>query len=84
MPIKGHITATRFATESRPRVFSGLYAEDPESPGQAIMAGEDGDDLGSAIIGLHYSNVAEKLNQPVLKQLRSQTDCRYPRSSAYR
>jgi len=66
VPIKGHIVATRFATETRPRVSSGLYAEDPESPGEAIMAGEDGDDLGSAIIGLHYSNIAEKLNQSVL------------------
>lgn len=64
--IKGHIVATRFATEETPRLHSGIWAEDPESPGQRPLGPDDASELGSAILSAHYSNIAAKLWQPVL------------------
>lgn len=62
--VKGYIVATRFATEAKPSTFSTIYAEDPASPGEEDL--EETANLGSSIIGLHYSEIAEKLNQPIL------------------
>lgn len=65
--VKGHIVATRFATEqSSSRVQTGLWAEDPESPGQLAAGREDLGELGRAVISSHYSSIAQKLAQPVL------------------
>ncbi|XHC09199.1 hypothetical protein ABWH98_16825 [Labrenzia sp. ac12] len=63
--VKGHIVATRFATETDgPRVKSKLYAEDPASPGRQPL--REAPDLGSAVMALHYSHMAAKLRQPIL------------------
>lgn len=65
--IKGHIVATRFATEAdSARIRSTIYAEDPESPGDGRLDEESTRNLASAVIGLHYGRIANKLNQPLL------------------
>lgn len=62
--VKGHIVATRFATEAHPNVKSTLFAEDPQSPGDRPLV--EGGDLGAAVIALHYSDIAAKIRQPLL------------------
>lgn len=64
--LKGFIVATRFATESKPYTKSELFAEDPDSPGEIGLAGEESRPLGSAILALHYADIADKINQPIL------------------
>jgi hypothetical protein len=65
--IKGHIVATRFGTEENSaRVNSGIWAEDPESPGERRLTEDSATPIGTAIIAAHYSNIAEKLNQKLL------------------
>lgn len=65
--LKGYIVGTRFATEeSSPRVFSTLFAEDPESPGEEPPSEEEMRTLGAATLACHYGNIATKLNQPTL------------------
>jgi hypothetical protein len=65
--IKGHIVATRFATEeSGSRLQSGIWAEDPESPGEPQTEGDGTTELGSAVVSAHYSTIAVKLSQPLL------------------
>lgn len=64
--IKGFIVATRFGTEEQPNIKSTLFAEDPKSPGDGNLENEDERSLGSLIVSVHYSYVAQKLNQQVL------------------
>jgi hypothetical protein len=65
--LKGHIVATRLATEvDAPSVRTKLLAEDPSSPGDRPLSREAAEELGNAIIGLHYASIAQKLNQPLL------------------
>jgi hypothetical protein len=65
--IKGHIVATRFATERNSnRVRSGIWAEDPNSPGEGPASEPGLGELGRAVISLHYGEIARKLSQPVL------------------
>src|SRR5207237_1016943 len=65
--LKGHIVATRLATEvDAPRVQTKVLAEDPSSPGDKPLSREIAEELGNAVIGLHYANIAQKLNQPLL------------------
>ncbi|OAI15774.1 hypothetical protein A1507_13190 [Methylomonas koyamae] len=65
--IKGHIVATRFSTENNSgRVMSGIWAEDPESPGERPLNQNSSAELGRAIIAAHYSNIATKIGQPLL------------------
>lgn len=65
--IKGHIVATRFSTESNSaRVVSGIWAEDPDSPGERPLNHDSSSELGQAIIAAHYSNIATKIGQPLL------------------
>jgi hypothetical protein len=65
--IKGHIVATRFATErNSSRVRSGIWAEDPNSPGERPASEPSLRELGRAVISLHYGDIARKLSQPVL------------------
>jgi hypothetical protein len=66
--MKGFIVATRFAVESKPITRSCIYAEDPESPGERPWTPEENPDFGYAIIALHYSDIARKLNQPILAE----------------
>jgi hypothetical protein len=63
--VKGHIVATRFATESDgDRIKSRLLAEDPASPGDEPLLEAPG--LGSSVMALHYSDIAAKIRQPHL------------------
>lgn len=64
-PVKGHIVATRFATEvDNKSVQSTIYAEDPVSRGE----GSPGElpELGQRILALHYAGIATKLRQPLV------------------
>jgi hypothetical protein len=47
-------------------VTSSLLAEDPSSPGERSLEGDDAAEIGTAIICSHYSGIAEKLRQPLL------------------
>ncbi|WP_128089602.1 hypothetical protein [Bradyrhizobium viridifuturi] len=63
--VKGHIVATRFATEvDNDRIKSRLLAEDPASPGETPLHEAPG--LGAAVIALHYSDLVAKIRQPIL------------------
>lgn len=65
--VKGHIVATRFATEEdSPRIQTTLFAEDPQTPGNGFLRGDSARSLAAAVIGIHYGRIAEKLNQPLL------------------
>jgi hypothetical protein len=65
--IKGHIVATRFATEEDSVALkSGLYAEDPTSPGDGPLDPDSGIELGTVVLASHYSNICMKLGQPLL------------------
>ncbi|MYN39787.1 hypothetical protein GTP55_10420 [Duganella sp. FT109W] len=67
LSVKGHIVATRFATEeSGSRLQSGIWAEDPLSPGERAAGPDQLGALGRVVISSHYSSIAEKLSQPVL------------------
>lgn len=66
--MKGFIVATRFAVESKPKTQSCIYAEDPESPGERPLSPDASPALGEAVIAMHYSDIAWKLNQPILAQ----------------
>jgi hypothetical protein len=62
--VKGHIVATRFATEHRARVDSKLYAEDPNTEGQEPIAQRTETLLSKQIAASHYADVLLKLDQP--------------------
>jgi hypothetical protein len=65
--VKGHIVATRFATEEdSARIQSTIFAEDPQSPGERPLADDSARNLATAVIGVHYARIAQKLNQPLL------------------
>lgn len=64
--VKGHIVATRFATEEKAKVYSGIWAEDPDSPGDRPLEPESSNALARAVIAAHYSSIATKLGQPLL------------------
>jgi hypothetical protein len=66
--MKGFIVATRFAVESKPKTRSCIYAEDPDSPGEIPLTRDESPSFGEAVIAMHYSDVAWKLNQPILAQ----------------
>ncbi|MBN9673451.1 hypothetical protein [Roseibium aggregatum] len=62
---KGHIVATRFATEADgKKVKSKLYAEDPDSPGETSL--REAPQLANSVIALHYAELAAKIRQPIL------------------
>ncbi|MCK3841767.1 MULTISPECIES: hypothetical protein [Pseudomonas] len=62
--VKGHIVATRFATEYRARVDSKLYAEDPITEGQEPISQQTEVLLSKQIAASHYADVLLKLDQP--------------------
>lgn len=65
--LKGHIVATRFATEAdSARLKSTIFAEDPLSPGDRDFGREDSSGLTQAVQQSHYAGIARKLRQPVL------------------
>lgn len=65
--VKGHIVATRFATEEdNPRIQSKIFAEDPQTEGAEPLDEQASRGLAAATIGIHYSHIVQKLNQPLL------------------
>lgn len=65
--VKGHIVATRFATEEdSSRIQSKIFAEDPQTEGAEPLDERASRGLAAATIGIHYSHIAQKLNQPLL------------------
>ncbi|WJV25576.1 MULTISPECIES: hypothetical protein [Pseudomonas] len=64
--VKGHIVATRFATESKPKVKSKLYAEDPSTEGQEPISRRTARLLSRQVVASHYADVLLKLDQPLL------------------
>lgn len=65
--LKGHIVATRFATEANgDRLKSTIFAEDPASPGELEFDRERSQALAHVAREAHYASIAQKLRQPVL------------------
>ncbi|PMQ13047.1 hypothetical protein PseAD21_05140 [Pseudomonas sp. AD21] len=64
--VKGHIVATRFATESKPKVQTKLYAEDPSTEGQEPISGDTAFRLSGRVIASHYGDALMKIDQPHL------------------
>jgi hypothetical protein len=64
--VKGHIVATRFATESKPKVQSKLYAEDPSTEGRESISKDTALLLSGQVIASHYADALMKLDQPLL------------------
>lgn len=67
--LKGHIVATRFATEAdSARLKTTLWAEDPESPGRQSLDSDSSPPFAQATIAAHFASVVAKLRQPLLSQ----------------
>jgi len=64
--VKGHVVATRFATESKPKVQSKLYAEDPSTEGREPISTDTALLLSGQVIASHYADVLMKLDQPLM------------------
>lgn len=65
--LKGYIVATRFVTEAhRESVKSTIFAEDPETPGEAAFTDHDGYFLGRVAAAMHYARIFSKLDLAVL------------------
>src|SRR6185369_9457925 len=65
--IKGHIVATRYATEEdSDRLKTTVFAEDPSSPGREPLNKDSSPTFARAVLATHYSTIASKLRQPVL------------------
>lgn len=62
LSLKGYIVATRYGTESAPRINSTIYAEDPNTPGDTILNDNNQVPYGNRIIAKHYAAIFEKLN----------------------
>lgn len=62
--VKGHVVATRFATESKPRVQSKLYAEDPSTEGREAISADTALLLSKQVIASHYGDALMKVGQP--------------------
>jgi hypothetical protein len=65
--VKGHLVATRFSTEEDSlKLKSGIWAEDPESPGERPLNADASGEISLAVIAAHYSSIAIKLGQRLL------------------
>lgn len=64
--VKGHIVATRFATESKPKVQTKLYAEDPSTEGREAISTDTALQLSRQVIASHYGDVLMKVDQPLM------------------
>ncbi|KTT48648.1 hypothetical protein SB11R_14500 [Pseudomonas oryzihabitans] len=64
--VKGHIVATRFATELKPNVQTKLYAEDPSTEGKEPISGATAYSLSERVIASHYGDALMKIDQPHL------------------
>ena len=65
--VKGHVVATRFATErASDRIQSTIFAEDPDTEGDGPLGEQALYDYSAIVMGMHYSRLAEKLDQPLL------------------
>lgn len=66
LSLKGYIVATRYATQSAPKVNSTIYAEDPRTAGDVILGDNNQIAYGNRVIAKHYSVIFEKLNLPFI------------------
>lgn len=67
--LKGHIVATRFATEAdSARLQTTIWAEDPDSPGRQPLDSDSSPPFAQATIAAHFGSVVAKLRQPLLGQ----------------
>jgi hypothetical protein len=64
--VKGFIVGTRFATESKPSIFTEIYAEDPFTRGDAEAGRTQAREVGLSVVAQHYVSILEKLNQPLV------------------
>jgi hypothetical protein len=65
--VKGHIVATRFATEKDSgKIQSTIFAEDPSTLGEEDLDRNERSVLASAITCIHYSRLMQKIDQPIL------------------
>ncbi|SFO39836.1 hypothetical protein SAMN03159304_03119 [Pseudomonas sp. NFACC24-1] len=64
--VKGHIVATRFATEYQSAIQTKLYAEDPSTEGQEPISMDTAALLSRHVAASHYADVLVKLDQPLL------------------
>jgi len=64
--MKGFIVGTRFATESKPSVYSEIYAEDPYTRGKRGLEKDEGVEIGISVIAEHYVSIFQKLNQGLI------------------
>jgi hypothetical protein len=67
--LKGHIVATRFATEAdSARLRSTIWAEDPNSAGRQFLDSDSSPPFAQATIAAHFAGIVAKLRQPLLDQ----------------
>lgn len=66
LSLKGYISATRFATETRPSRFTTIYVEDPVTPGEQNPEFQGIRQLGIGTVALHYSTPLLKLGLRLL------------------
>ncbi len=66
MSVKGYIVAMRWAVHTHsPAIFTTLFAEDPQTPGERPFFDESGG-FAAAVRSLHYAPSLAKIRQPVL------------------
>jgi hypothetical protein len=63
--LKGYIVAAVMRNQSHKKLQSELIVEDPETPGDRLMNNEEGGALRPAIMAHHYSDVLDRIAQPV-------------------
>lgn len=64
--LKGYIVATRFSTENKPNLNTTIFAEDPNTLGNAPLNPSSMAELNDAVVGIHYSRIAKLLRQHIL------------------
>ncbi|MDQ7733650.1 hypothetical protein QT231_13140 [Halomonas sp. SpR1] len=65
--VKGYIVGTRFAKEENSSsVKSGVFAEDPQSPGDLKLDDFTASQVYRKIQKIHFADIFEKLNQPLV------------------
>lgn len=67
LSVKGFIVGTRFVTEeNQPTLKSGIFAEDPKSPGERSLSDNSAGAIGSVIVAEHYTSIFQKLDQTLI------------------
>lgn len=63
--LKGYITAAVMRNQSHKKLQSELIVEDPETSGERAINDDEGKELRLAVMAHHYSDILERLAQPV-------------------